>query len=87
MVCYLIEQSLILALIGVEHGLADGSHDFLLIESYDAPVALNYSLYHILQKFLVDVFSIQSSLLLRAESQRIDAHLLYHGQKSVATRG
>ena len=56
MVCYLIEQSLILALIGVEHGFADGSHDFLLIESYDAPVALNYSLYHILQKFLVDVF-------------------------------
>ena len=44
----LIEQAFVFAFIGMEHGLADGGHDFLFIESYNAPVALYYCLDHLL---------------------------------------
>ena len=44
---YLIEQSLVLTLVGMEHGLTDGGHHFLFVESHNAPVALHYCLNHI----------------------------------------
>ena len=49
-VCYLHYQCLIFSLVGVEHGLADGSHNLLLVEAGDAAIALNYCLNHILSE-------------------------------------
>ena len=46
-VCDLIQQPFILTLVSMEHGLTDGSHNLLLIESHDASVTLYYSLNHI----------------------------------------
>ena len=43
----LIQQALILTLVGVKHCLTDGSHDLLLIKTHDASVTLYYCLNHI----------------------------------------
>ena len=43
----LIQQALILTLVGVKHSLTDGSHDLLLIKSHNASVTLYYCLNHI----------------------------------------
>ena len=42
----LLQQSLVLTLLGSEHGLADGGHDFLFIEADNSSVALLNGLYH-----------------------------------------
>ena len=42
----LLDETLVVTLLRVEHGLTDGGHDFLLVESYDSSVALNNCLYH-----------------------------------------
>ena len=66
MVCYLIEQAVVLTLFGMKHGFTDGSHDLLLVESYNAPVALNYSLNHIYKEVLVSLFTFH--FLLKAKA-------------------
>ena len=40
------DEVLVLALVGVEHGFADGCLDFLVVEANDATVSFNYRLYH-----------------------------------------
>ena len=45
---YLVQQAFVLALVRVHHGLADGGHNLLLVESNDASVSLYNSLNHIL---------------------------------------
>ena len=42
----LLYQILVFTFLGVQHGLADCSHDLLFVETNDAPVTLYYSLYH-----------------------------------------
>ena len=41
-----INEALVLALVGVKHGPADGSHDFLLIETHNSSVSFYNSLNH-----------------------------------------
>ena len=51
-VCYLLNEAFVITLLSMQHGLADGSHDFLFVETNDAPVALYYCLYHFRLFFL-----------------------------------
>ena len=51
MVSDLIQQALVLSLVGMDHRLTDGSHDFLLIKAHNTPVALYYCLDHISKVF------------------------------------
>ena len=46
MVCDALDELFVFALIGVHHRLADGSHNFLLVEADGTTVALDYCLYH-----------------------------------------
>ena len=47
MVGNLIQQTLVFTLVSMKHGLSDGCHNLLLVESHDASVTLNYCLNHI----------------------------------------
>ena len=58
MVSNLIQESLVLTLIGVEHGLTNSSHYLLLVKAHNTSVTLYYCLNHSFKKFLVDAFSI-----------------------------
>ena len=42
----LLDEGLIVALFRVEHGLADGRHDFLFVKAHDTSIALHNCLYH-----------------------------------------
>ena len=46
MVGNLIQESLVLTLVGMNHGLTDGSHNLLLVEAHNASVTLYYCLNH-----------------------------------------
>ena len=47
MIGNLVQQALVFSLVGMEHGLADGSHNLLLVEANDASVAFYNCLNHI----------------------------------------
>ncbi len=53
MVGNLVQEAFVFAFVRVDHGLTDGSHNFLFIEAHYASVALYNCLDHILLKFLV----------------------------------
>ena len=55
----LIQQALILTLIGMKHCLTDGCHNLLLIKAHNASVTLYYCLNHMLIEFLVKKFRLQ----------------------------
>ena len=52
---YLLDKSGIFTLVGMQHGLANGCHDFLFVESNDASVTLYYCLDHFSITFTIDV--------------------------------
>ena len=43
---YLMDELQVFALVGMQHGLADGGRNFFFVEADDAAVALDNSLYH-----------------------------------------
>ena len=45
-VCNLLYECVILTLFGVHHGLSDGCHDFLFVETDYSSVSFYYGLYH-----------------------------------------
>ena len=50
-----LDELLIFDLVLVHHGLSYGSHDFLFIEADGTAVALNYCLYHTIEKLYCSI--------------------------------